>query len=1326
MKCYLILLSLLFSVNINAQIGKLYNGDNQLSSSFVTNVFQDKDGYMWIATRNGLNRYDGYQFKILKKENKVFGISSNYINCIYQDRQGTLYIGTNNGVQKMVNGKFQDIVLYRANGKKIKTYITGILQLSNGDIIVSSSGYGVMKLKGTYGTPYGGILKNTNYVVHMLQDKHGQLWLVTEDQGLLCIKGNKIKRYFLSAEEKACIKDGDICEDKKGNIYVGTNGMGLWRLNYGAKAFQWIKPTAKMPIKDLYIDHQGNVLLGCDGIGLYVYYPNTGQLVANPFYSNDISLPKTKIQTIVEDRNGNIWLGMLQKGVFMQPAKKRNFGYMGPKLGTFNYIGTNCVTSIIQDSRRRLWVGTDKDGLYLLDSNKKLIRHYTNVPGTILCMAEDKFGRIWVGSYQQGCGWVDGESAAYHPVDINDGGSASIFGMDTDKSGNIWFATMGQGLISLNLTDYSIKQYRMKAGADINRHMNSLPNNYLAKVKVSHDGKRIYVAGSVGMSCLDIKSGSWISTFGCNCPNYGTFSRIICEDREGHLWMGTNDGLYCYNLKSRKSKIYTMQNGLPDNGIASIEQDKKGRLWIGTDHGLCCMTTDGKVISCYYANNGLQSNEFSDGASFVCKDGNIMYFGGTDGINWFDTGKTNNMSWKANVSITGIIIGNKERNTDITGDNFNLEYEDNSFSIHLSTLTYDDPNNITYLYSINGEEWTRMQPGTNEITFSHLSPGTYKFRVKAMYNNMPSQIKEFTMHIASPWYSSTIAYIIYIMLICVVIYFIYHYQKRQEQDRMQIQEHIHAEQMGEAKLKFFMNISHDIRTPMTLIVSPLLQLIKEDDDMHRRSVYETIKRNAERILHLINQMMDLRKIDKGMLTMHMQETDMVNFIDDVYSLFGDQAKIRDIDFTYTHDSEKLPIWIDRNNFDKVLVNIISNAFKFTPTGGKIDIILTHNDSEANIAIRDNGEKIPEENIKRIFERFYQENNSVNDNNMGTGIGLDLARSLVELHYGDIQAHNIEDGDGCEFLVTLPLGNSHLKPEEMFTDDEINKKTDLLELDEEENESASDETKMSPDKIDILNEQLSNRKRQTIVIAEDDDEIRQYLESELSNDFYVIACPNGKEALKVIMKEIPSLVISDIMMPIMDGNELCSKVKSNINTNHIPVIMLTAKSRDEDRLEGLEMGADTYIVKPFNLDILRRTIINLLHQRELLRNKFNGSESQENNLEKINVESPDNKLLNRIMSVINNNLSDPSLNVDMIAQEVGISRVHLHRKMKELTNQTPHDFIRNLRLKQAAHLLEQGYQNITEVMFACGFTNPASFSTMFKNLYGRSPREYMKN
>jgi signal transduction histidine kinase/DNA-binding response OmpR family regulator len=1061
-------------------------------------------------------------------------------------------------------------------------------------------------------------------------------------------------------------------------------------------------------------------------MGLYIYRPATRQLIANPFYSKDISLSKTKIQTIVEDRNGNIWLGMMQKGVFMQPAIRRNFGYMGPKLGTFNYIGSNCVTSIIKDKKQRLWIGTDKDGLYLLDNNNKLIRHYTNVPGTILCMTEDKLGRIWLGSYQQGCGWVSGESATYNPVDIKAGDHASIFGLDTDSNGNIWFATMGQGLIRLNIEDYGIIQYRMKKNADINRQINSIPNDYLAKIKVSHDGSRIYVATSVGLSCLDIKSGSWTNVFGTNCTNYGTFSRILCEDYEGHIWMGTNDGLYCYNLKTRQSKMYTMQNGLPDNGIASIEEDKKGRLWIGTDHGLCCMNTNGKVISCYYANNGLQSNEFSDGASFMCSASNIMYFGGTDGINWFDTSKTNNMSWKAKITITGIIIGNQERNTDITGDNFNLDYEDNSFSIHLSTLTYDDPNNITYLYSINGEDWTRLQSGTNEITFSHLSPGTYRFRVKAMYNNIPSEIKEFTMHIDAPWYRSTLAYIIYLLIIGIVIYFIYHYQKSKEHDRMQIQEHIHAEQMGEAKLKFFMNISHDIRTPMTLIISPLLQLIKEDNDAHRRGVYETIRRNAERILHLINQMMDLRKIDKGMLNMHMQETDMVNFIDDVYSLFNDQAKIKDIDFTFTHDSDTMPIWIDRNNFDKVLVNIISNAFKFTPTGGKIGISLTHNETEANIAIRDNGEKIPEENIKRIFDRFYQEKNSVNDNNMGTGIGLDLARSLVELHYGDIQAHNIENGEGCEFVVTIPLGNAHLKPEEIMTDEEITKKDDLLELEEENDIGVSNDIKTEPENLDMLNEQLSNRKKQTIVIAEDDDEIRKYLESELSKDFFVTACPNGKEALKAIMKEIPSLIISDVMMPVMDGNELCAKVKSNINTNHIPLIMLTAKSRDEDRLEGLEMGADTYIVKPFNMDILKRTIINLLHQRELLRNKFNGSESPVNNIEKVNLESPDSRLLNRIMNVINENISDPALNVDMIAQQVGISRVHLHRKMKELTNQTPHDFIRNMRLKQAAHLLGQGYQNITEVMFACGFTNPASFSTMFKNLYGRSPREYMSD
>ena len=403
--------------------------------------------------------------------------------------------------------------------------------------------------------------------------------------------------------------------------------------------------------------------------------------------------------------------------------------------------------------------------------------------------------------------------------------------------------------------------------------------------------------------------------------------------------------------------------------------------------------------------------------------------------------------------------------------------------------------------------------------------------------------------------------------------------------------------MSEAKLRFFMNISHDIRTPMTLILTPLLSLIKKEEDPERKSVYETIRRNAERILSLINQMMDLRKIDKGQMQMRMSERNLVGFVNDIYTLFAHQAKTRQIKFTFDHDCDELPVWIDRSNFDKVIVNVLSNAFKYTPSGGEIGIRLTHDDKTATIAIRDNGEKIPEDKLEKIFQRFYQADSATNDRNAGTGIGLDLTRSLVEMHHGT-----------------------------------------------------------------------------TIVIAEDDDEIRNYLEAELSKDYDVRACINGREALTEVYRSKPSLVISDVMMPEMDGNALCSQIKTNTSTNFIPVILLTARNRDEDRLEGLETGADAYIVKPFNMDILRRTILNLLSSHKLLKMKYERTDELEERVEDIRLKSPDDKLLEKIMDCIRKNLTNSDLNIDMISDEVGISRVHLHRKMKELTGQTPHDFL----------------------------------------------------
>ena len=595
-----------------------------------------------------------------------------------------------------------------------------------------------------------------------------------------------------------------------------------------------------------------------------------------------------------------------------------------------------------------------------------------------------------------------------------------------------------------------------------------------------------------------------------------------------------------------------------------------------------------------------------------------------------------------------------------------------------------------------------MQPGVNEITFSHMQPGTYDFCVVAEQNGIDTPERCFTVVIHAPWYRTPLAYFIYLLAIAAVLWRYLRIRRRKEQDRLRLQEHIHAEEMADAKLKFFMNISHEIRTPMTLIVAPLLSLIKQDDDPHRRSVYETIRRNAERILGLINQMMDLRKIDKGQMQMHMCETELVSFIGDIHMLFDQQAKAKNIRFTY------------EQNFDKVVVNLLSNAFKFTPTGGQISMSVTHDAQQVRIAIKDTGEGIPEDKLDRIFERFYQMPTMANDRKTGTGIGLDLTRSLVELHHGTIVAHNNKGGAGCEFVVTIPLGNEHLKPDEMLTDkQDVSHATSLL-----------DEESLVVGHHDVSAELPKVGRRQRIVIVEDDTEIRDYLAAELSSVYDVSVAENGRAGLSEVLKQQPDLVISDIMMPEMDGNEMCSKIKGNPSTNHIPVILLTAKSRDEDQLEGLEMGADAYVMKPFNMDILRRTIVNLIHTHQLLRLKYGRNDQLEEQVDEVKMKSPDDQLLERVMKVINKNIGNSDLSVDGIAEEVGISRVHLHRKMKELTGQTPHDFIRNIRLKQAANLLSSQNMNITEVMYACGFNNAASFSTIFKKFYGMSPREFM--
>ena len=1292
---YITILLTILSLTAFSQTGKLFDADKQLSSSFTSQVYLDHDGLIWVATRNGLNKYDGYKFHILKKEQETEnGMASNYVNCMIQDKSGLFYLGMYGAFQTYDGNQFQDIEVKDLDGNVVPCYMTCFLLRKNGDILAGTSGHGLLKVTDrSHAQQQGGPISNIHTINAIEEDRQGHIWLVTGDQGLLEYDGKNVKQYFNSETERSTMRRLGL--DKDGNLYLGTTNQGVFVRSAKGGDFKHIDVTGHKHISAIYCRRDGKMMFGYDGMGLAIYDPQSGVIEDNPYFCRDVNLSLSKVYSIVEDAGGNVWLGLLQKGIFMQPVQISEFSYMGYKLEKENYIGQACVISNYIDKKGRCWVGTDKDGLYCLGPDHRLLKHFKeNFPGSILSIGEDQNGRIWVGSYGEGFGYIDADGKSYHKYPQHP--SISVFGFAV-KNGELWVATMGQGLLRINLGTNQEKAYVTDEKAENDRSLDRIVNDYISTISFSPDGKRLYVATTLGVCCLDVEKESWTNVFGMNCLNYGTPTRVA-KEYDGQLWIGTNDGLYCYDLKKKELQHYTTEKGLADNGIASIEQDDHGVLWIATDHGLCSLAPKTGQTRSYFVDNGLQSNEFSDGASCVIygQERCLMLFGGVGGITWFHPDLIQQTKWDAKVRLVSFLVNGAPINsstksdgyqicdtTVIASNRFQLASHDNTFTIQFSTLTYDNPEHISYLYSINGEAYNRLQLGVNEISFTHLPPGTYRFRVKAERNGQTTPEREFTVIIHSPWYRSAWAYCLYLLILGVLLWQYVVGRRRKEKDRLRIQEHIHAEEMGEAKLKFFMNISHEIRTPMTLIITPLLSLMKQDNDPQRHNVYLTIKRNAERILNLINQMMDLRKIDKGMMQMRMQETDLIGFTEDIHNMFKHQAESKQITLSFEHDTDRLPVWIDRKNFDKVIFNILSNAFKFTPAGGKINIKVTHDQQNATIAISDNGEKIPEDKLDRIFERFYQTPSSTNDRNFGTGIGLDLTRSLVELHYGVIKAHNLEQG--CEFIVSIPLGHAHLRPEEMI-DEKDTTTVNLTDMMEEEDLPPIE-----------LQADKNLQQRATIIIAEDDDEIRDYLTKELSENYEIHSCINGREALAEVYRSHPDIIISDVMMPEMDGNTLCTQLKLNPQTNHLPVILLTAKNRDEDKLEGLETGADAYIVKPFNMDILRRTIANLINARTLLRQKYGRTEQLEEQMEEVKVKSPDEKLLDRIMSTINKQLNNSDLSVDMIADEVGISRVHLHRKMKELTGQTPHDFIRTLRLKQAANLLTTQNLDLTEVV-----------------------------
>lgn len=1337
-----------------AQISVLYSTDNQISSSLINDIYQDRSGFIWISTEYGLNRFDGNKFNTYRhQDNDTTSLNNDYVHLTFEDSKGNIWVGTMGGLVKYNRNtdSFTNIPLYKEE-RQIYTDVTHIIEDRKGTLWASTSGEGLFRIHPE--KEQGECIMAINqlgfrHLSTILDDGKGNLWIGAENDGLICY--NIIKETIKTFKTPLISENNisSLAKDPYGNIYIGTLTGGLNIYNNSTRKFRQIpyQDRYNLPVKALTYAN-GQLYIGTDGEGLKVYTTEKHEITDKELEDTQFNLKNKKIHTILFDRNNDLWLGLFQQGVAFIPMRHNPFQYHGFKSMHGSPFGKQCVMSIFQDNKKNLLVGTDNDGLYILDNHFHTLQHLTpdkgphSVANTILSIFQDSDNTIWLGSYTKGVAQLNPSmnSCTFIPELYNE----RVFAITEDHDRHLYFSSYGNGLFVYHKETKQFTQYKSTEKSTSAHSYDELPNNWINSLYCDSEGL-VWIGHFKGVTCFNPKTKSFINFTQKNYILQGCIGYTLTEDHMGNIWAGTSKGLYKFDKKNKKLKRYSQQEGLSNNIICGICEDKLGNIWVSTFNGINRLDQKTQTFTVYHSGDGLQGNEFTRGSYFHSSDGTI-HFGGINGITSFVPEQIINERTVPPVVITDFKVSGQSVNTNtlsgghpiintaVTDANrFKLNYTDNTFSISFSTLQFAQAGQVIYKYRIHelDKEWQTTAPGTNFVTYNNLASGKYTFEVYAIDHGYHSNIKTISILITPPWFQSWWAYLLYSALIVLIVLAFIGYARTQLKQRKEMVERKHTEEINEAKLQFFINISHEIRTPLTLIINPMEKLIANCDNPELNKTYLMIYRNSIRILRLINQLMDIRKIDKGQMSLKFRETDLVGFINDVVNTFGYLAQNKHITFTFHHNDERLKAWIDLNNFDKVLMNLLSNAFKYTPEGGSVDITLTVGEDAAapaplkkyiEITVSDTGIGLDDAQIERIFERFYQINNDITRNQAGTGVGLHLTRSLVELHHGTITACNRTDCQGSKFIVRIPQGSNHLKMEELdISHNNLNLKTFKQNKEKQyigKNDSETSEPEAGTKKA-------KTKYNLHVLIVDDEKEIREYLCNELSDEYKVDTCSNGSEAYDFLLNHPVDLLISDVMMPEMDGITLCKKVRSNTNINHIPIILLTAKGRNEEQAEGIETGADSYIVKPFSIEVLRSTITNLIETRRLLKNKFSGAQEQNDKMQEVKVPSSDEMLMSRIMKIINDNLAEPSLSVEMLANSIGLSRVHLYRKLKELTNLSTRDFIRNIRMQQAAKLLKEKKLSISDVAYAVGYSNLSHFSNTFKDLFGQTPKEYMQ-
>ncbi|MGF6926057.1 signal transduction histidine kinase/ligand-binding sensor domain-containing protein/DNA-binding response OmpR family regulator [Chitinophaga sp. W2I13] len=1299
--------------------------EDGLSNNAVTSVYQDHKGFMWFGTYDGLNRFDGYKFRIYR--NKINDSSSLVDNGVYtlaDDIHHQLWVGGRRGVCVFnpVSEKFTlpcYLPLHSNTSRIISENTHTIKSDETGNILIGTEKSGLLLFNSRQSagkqiplTMYHGDV--TDYEVTAIEFSGTAAWVFVQHVGLCKYD---IARQQLTIINRDISRGNCLTADGAGNIWLGTDA-GVFRYVPATGKYSENVLPVNSKIVNLYIDKDGTMWSASDGNGIYLV--NTANSTAKSFTTaGEQQLSSNAVYSIYEDRQGRKWIGTLRGGINIVEPKRNPFEFNMPNRDPVARVVDNFIFSFCEDNYKNIWIGTDGGGLkyWNRENNTWTTYKHTGNSNTdissnfITSIIQDARQNLWISTWFGGVNRYNAATGTFeHFVCFNPytrTAENNVWTVYEDRQQQLWASTTNNGTLYLfnrqqnrfELFDSSLVNLQCLAE---DRDGQLWGGNYSTLIRIDRDRKQH------------------------RRFNIGYTVRSIHQDQNGTFWVGTDGGgLLNFDRKSGNYTRFTTSEGLPSNSILRMLEDKTGNLWLSTFNGLSRFDPKKKSFRNFSASDGLQSNQFSFNAALKLQSGEFL-FGGIKGFNIFYPDSIYSQTTIPPVLLTAVRINNtsvteldqyvskrsQEEIREIT-----VPYDKATIAFDFVALEYTLPDKISYAYRLQGwdNNWNYVGQ-TRTANYTHLQEGSYVFEIKASNADgvWSNAIHTVSVVVLPPWYRTWWAYLLYISSIMAAIYAYTRYKAREERLKYEIKlahlENEKEKELNEKKLSFFTNISHEFRTPLTLIITPLKELLQNKEYPDLSVVY----RNARRLLSLVDQLLLFRKADREGDQLNISRLDIVHLCNEVYQCFSQQARMKQIDYRFECRDTQLEIYGDSEKLEIAVFNLLSNAFKFTPENGSIIFEVTGDDAQVTIVIKDSGCGIEGSAGNRIFEKFQRAQDRKESLQTGFGIGLYLVKRFIDSHHGSI-TYQSEVNKGTAFHITLKKGSGHFAG--VLLRENAPQKSAFLE------ELTTVAALPQPEVPEAEGTTTTITEKKSILLIDDHDEIRQYLRQLFKDKFIVYEADNGTSGFAAVQKFMPDLVISDIQMQGMDGVELCSKIKQTDTVSHIPVILLTGSSASDTRLRGLEGGADDYITKPFDKDLLMAKVNNIIKNRNLLQQYFFDRITLKNSNIKVPAEYQD--FLKRCIEIIEDNLENEEFSIKKFTLEIGMSHSSLYKKVKSISGQTINSFIRSIRLRKAAVLLLKENYTITQAAMQVGIGDVKYFREQFVKLFGMNPSDYVK-